>query len=237
MYKTINILKELEKYPVFDNKTVRTAIKKDANYTKLFVHRLKNEGLIKEIERDLYTLQDDILVIASHIVWPCYLSLWTALRYHNLTEQLPQTLFVATTKQKRKVLNIQNTEIKFITIKPKYFFGYKKEQHNNFNIFIAEPEKALIDAVLLRRISITEIFDIIRNHVNEIDAKKIVDYILKVDNKAVTKRLGYILSASGKDIYKKLQILIDNKYIPLDIMLPKKGKKNKKWKIIENVTL
>ena len=85
--KKIELLKELEKYPVFNIKKIRDISGKDSNYAKLLVYRLKKDNLIYEIEKNKYTLQNDIFVIASRLIWPSYISLWSALNYNKLTEQ------------------------------------------------------------------------------------------------------------------------------------------------------
>jgi len=70
----LELLRELAKLPVFSNKTVRDLIGKSSQYTRLVVYRMKREKLIKEIEKNKYTLHEDPLLVASHIVQPSYLS-------------------------------------------------------------------------------------------------------------------------------------------------------------------
>lgn len=234
----ISLLKELEGYAVFSNKTVRELTNKGKDYTKLLIYRLKKQGLIKEIEKNKYTLQNDLLVIASSIVWPCYLSFWTALRYHNLTEQLPQNIFVITTRAKKsREIVLDNNKIFFIKVKPKYFFGFKKEQYGDFIIFIAEKEKALIDSALFKKISFSELSSIIKQHLDEISSELFVDYLKKIKNKALVKRFGLLFDNLGMDFHNQLKRFINATYIPLDYGVVKRGKKNKKWKVIENVKL
>src|SRR3989344_3261272 len=96
------LIKELEEYPIFNTKIISEITKKNKNYAKLILHRLKKQGIIRSFKKDTYTLYNDDLLIASNIVWPCYLSCWTAIRYYNLTEQLPNTIFVITTKSQNK---------------------------------------------------------------------------------------------------------------------------------------
>ncbi|MEW5995717.1 MAG: hypothetical protein AB1744_15160, partial [Candidatus Zixiibacteriota bacterium] len=76
--KKIELLRELEKRAVFGNKEIKDLTGKDGAYTKLIVYRLKRDGLIKEIERDKYTVHDDPFLVASKIVWPSYISCWAA---------------------------------------------------------------------------------------------------------------------------------------------------------------
>src|SRR3989344_7647316 len=277
---TISLLKELRGYAVFDNSIVSAIVGKTTPYVNLILYRLKNRKYIIELERDLYTVQDDPLVIASQSVWPCYISFWTALRHHNLTEQLPQSIYVITTRQKKNKINFQGKEIKFIVVKPAFFFGYKKERIGKFDIFIAEPEKAIIDSILFNKISTSEIFEILRNNKEDLDFDKLMHYALKINKNSLIKRIGYMCDFIGKDYiegfeysYKKSQTplkqttfaglsaklkekntlnlcenkayskssiketSLDNKYVVLDLKSPAQGRKNKKWKVIENVRI
>lgn len=236
--KKLELIKELEKYPVLSLKTVKETIKKDGGYAKLVVYRLKKEKLIFEIEKNRYTLQKDPLAVASNITWPSYVSCWPALRYYNLTEQLPEVIFVITTRaRKNREINFNNSKIIFIKIKSKYFFGYKKERYGDFDIFIANKEKAIIDSVLFKKISFLEISEIVKNNWGEFNEDIIINYLIKIKNKALIKRFGFLLDKIGADNYDKLRKFIDFKYIPLEYFIKIKGKKNKKWKIIENVKL
>ena len=72
--KKINLIKELEKYPVFNLKILREIINKDRNYAKIVIYRLKKDNFIFEIEKNKYTLGKNPFIIASNIIWPCYIS-------------------------------------------------------------------------------------------------------------------------------------------------------------------
>jgi len=234
----INMIRELEKYPVFNLKTLKDIIDKDSSYSKLVIYRLKKDKLIFEIEKNKYTTKKDAILISSSIIWPSYISGWSALRYYNFTEQLPQTILIITTrKRKKKEINFNNIKIIFTKVKPKYFFGYKKEHYGDFDIFVADKEKALIDSALFKKISFSEICDIVRNNIKDINVDLLMNYLIKIKNKTLIKRLGFLLDKVGMDKYHELKRFINSKYIPLDYALIKKGKKNRKWKVIENVKL
>lgn len=235
--KKIILIKELEKYPVFTLGTLRRITRKERNYAKLILHRLKEEGLIFKIERNKYTVHEDPILIASNIIWPSYMSFWNALRYHNLTEQLPQNIFVLTSRaRKNRKIEFMGTEIFFIKVKSRYFFGFRKEPYHNFNIFVAEPEKALVDSALFKRMSFSEISEIIRENPDVLSPEKIIQYSLKTGNIALIKRFGFLLETLGEDFFNDAGNLTSN-YIPLDYTMPGEGKKNKKWRIIENAGL
>ena len=158
------------------------------------------------------------------------------MRYYNITEQLPHAIQVITTRtRKKREINFSNIKIVFTKIKPKYFFGYKKEKYHNFNIFIADKEKALLDSALFKKISFSEICIIIRDNIDDIDKELLVGNLIKIRNRALTKRFGFLLDKLGINKFKELKKFIDYKYVPLDYGLKAKGENNKQWKVIDNV--
>ncbi|MCI0500772.1 MAG: hypothetical protein L0Y61_03360 [Epsilonproteobacteria bacterium] len=100
---------------------------------------------------------------------------------------------------------------------------------------MAEPEKALIDAVLLKKISTSEIYFILKENTSKISTKKIVDYILRTKNLALAKRFGWMLESLGCKYAKNLEKQTHAVMIPLDVSLPSLGLNNKKWGIIVNI--
>jgi len=234
--ETLQIVKKLQEYPTFNIDTFANIIDKDKTYAKMHLNRLKNRGIVKQIQRNVYTVQEDPMIIASRIIWPSYISLWTALRYYNLTEQIPNKISVITPRSKScKNIQIMNTTIVFEKIQPSYFFGFSKIKIQDFEVFIAEPEKALIDAVLLKKISTSEIYFILQENIKNISTKKIVDYILRTKSKTLAKRFGWMLESLGCNNVKYLTKQTYKTLIPLDVSLRKSGLNNKKWGVIVNI--
>lgn len=233
MTKIVEILEYVKKYPVFNNAIVQNKLDKSKNYTKLFLYRLKKKGYIREIEKNKYTTFTDAFLIASRTVWPSYISCWSALNYHRLTEQIPHTITVITTNSKKSI-KFNGTQIDFIKIKKNNFFGYEKTKYNNFEIFIADVEKSIIDSALLRKVSFSEIMEIVSNNINKIKINRLLQYLKRTGNKSLMKRFGYLFENLGKDYYNKFKNFIYATYIPLDYSKKLYGKKNKKWRIIIN---
>lgn len=128
--------------------TLNDAVKilhKNRTYSILFIHRCMKKGLIGRIERGLYYVKEryNEYEIASHIVDSSYVSMVSALAYYGLTTQIPRVIYVVSTKRHRRLKGVAGFDIVFKNIKREMLFGYRKEA--NGNIFIAEPEKALID--------------------------------------------------------------------------------------------
>jgi len=226
--KTINLLKILQKYAIFTENDVAKIVKKKPQYVKTLVYRLNKQKMVNKIERGKYTLNDDVLIFSSYIMTPSYIGLWSAIRYYNLTEQMPKTIFVMVPRS-RSSLRYKNILIEFV--KTKYFFGYKKENYRGFEIFMAEPEKAIIDSLISKKVPLDEIISSIKN--KSIDTKKLINYAIKTKNKSLIKRLGFILEENKYNLQKRLKF-VDNNYVVLDTALEKKGKLIKKWRIIDN---
>ena len=92
--KTIKLLKILERYPVFTVNDLARILNKKQEYIKTLLYRLKKRDLVYRLERNKYTIYDDAFLVASLLYFPSYISLWSALRFYNLTEQLPKKIFV-----------------------------------------------------------------------------------------------------------------------------------------------
>jgi len=234
--ETLQIVKKLEEYPTFNIDTFANIIDNDKTYAKVFLNRLKNRGIITQIQRNVYTVQEDPLIIASRIIWPSYISLWAAFRHHNLTEQIPSKISVITARSKsRKNIQMMNTIIIFEKIRPSWFFGFSKINIQDFEVFMAEPEKALIDAVLLKKISTAEIYFILKENIKNISTIKIVDYIIRTENHALAKRFGWMLESLGCKYVKRLKKQTYKTMIPLDITRPITGLHDKKWGVVVNI--
>lgn len=224
--KTIHLLKKLERFTLFTESDVAKLINKGPKYIRTLLYRLNKEGLIKRIEKGKYSLYDDALIFASHIITPSYLSLWTALRYYNMTQQQPTSFFIMCSL-KRKSIKLHNSKIVFVSTK--YMFGYRKVRHSDFDIFMAEPEKAIIDSLLFK-IPIEDINLALDSEY--LDFEKLSEYARKTGNASLIKRLGYLIDTKKGDSYGLKAM--DNNYILLDCHGKKKGKKNSKWKLIIN---
>ena len=111
-------------------------------------------------------------------------------------------------------------------------FGYKKERYEDFDIFIAEKEKTIIDALLFK-LPIEDICYAVENA--DLDFEKLVNYAKKTKNISLMKRLGYILENKKNNSYGLKAT--DNNYVKLDYLKKNKGKKDKKWRLLINTTV
>ncbi|MBS3067671.1 hypothetical protein J4450_03145 [Candidatus Micrarchaeota archaeon] len=184
----LNLLAKLQTYVLFTPADIERILGKTRGYAYLYLQRLKQTSLIYEIEKGRYTVYADSFLIASRIVWPSYISGWAALQFYHLTEQLPNVIEVVTTRsRKTRKIKFMNIKIVFSRLRIPHFFGYEKIQYKKFPIFIAEKEKALLDAFLLRHISPSEFMEILKNNKKRVSIKKIKSYSKKISKMFYSK--------------------------------------------------
>ncbi len=219
MYE-LEVSDKLSKMPVFSISDLNQIIN-NRDYAKKFLKKLCGEGKIRKIRKNTYTFHKDDFIISSFLVKPSYVSSVSALSYHKLITQIPNEVFCATLKKSENIgkINFFHTD---------YFFGYKEENYENFRILVAEPEKAIIDSFSIVPVSLFE------EAIEEITADKMIMYLKKISKSSIIKRVGYLMEKNGTDIYESVKRIINYKYVLLDPLLKNKGKKNKKWGVIDN---
>ena len=115
-------------------------------YLKVFLHKLVKKGAIYRVERGIYATVDDPIIIAGNMVFPSYISMYTALYLRGALYQVPSIIQVVTTRRKKnKKISFLGNLIEFYRIKKIYFFGFEYIPYNNFEIPVASVEKAIID--------------------------------------------------------------------------------------------
>jgi len=213
---------------------------------------MTKRGLILRIKDGLYTVIPyeknaetyfpNWHLTAEAIVQPqkYYIGFYSALDIHGLITQPALVEQVVTEKQVvPKYRKVKNVKFEFITL-GKRFFGYKQTWIDDFNkVYCSDLEKTIIDCLYMpgKANGITEIVKAIYKSVNKINAETLSAYLSKFDSLAVYKRLGFILQNldEQKDVRKEMVKQISGSYTPLDPSLPKQGKYNSEWKVIDNV--
>src|SRR3989344_1884692 len=222
--------KELALKPLIDIAYIKKILGCNNKYASLVLARLQKRGILKKVTKNRYTSITNIPLLATQLYPPSYLSLWSASQYLGYTEQILNTLHIAVTSR-RKELKVDNYKLKFIVLPKRYFFGYDKIQTTEGALFVAEPEKLLIDALLHPKEmgNFDEIIKIVQNA--SFDLEKLVSYLKSTKNNSLQKRAGFLLEEHKKiDLSSKLNIK-DKNYISLNPFNKKSKKINSKWRI------
>jgi predicted transcriptional regulator of viral defense system len=169
--------------PVITTKQVAAALG-DRGYAWTFLNRMLGRGLVRRLKRGYYTVHEDPVIYASHVHHPSYISLWYALQHYGTTTQLPVKVEVMA----RRSETIEKVEF----IKTREMWGYKSVNYGGFRIFMAELEKAIIDAVDTERVPVDEV----GNAMKTADLDKLEEYVLRMPVSTM-KKIGYVAERAG----------------------------------------
>jgi predicted transcriptional regulator of viral defense system len=233
--ETFEMVRSLDAFPVFTLDDFASLIHKDTSYSKIVLNRLLKRGLIERVQRDRYTTHKDPLIVSTNIAHPSYISLWYALNYYHLTEQIPSEISVLTTLRRSvNRISFHGAQITFTRIPSIYLFGYGKTSIGGFEVFIAEKEKAILDSVLLKRVSLSEIIEILSTNESDLNVDKLVEYTIQAGNIPALKRIGWILELKNYSEAQRLKPYAKGSIIPLDYSAHMVGERDRSWGIVIN---
>ena len=179
-------------------------------------------------------------VIASHLAEAMYISYWSALNYHDLTEQVPTTVFSATT-EKVPEREVHGVTYKFVTVTEGKFFGYRKTDIASHKVNVATPEKAIVDCADHPEYcgDIVEIAKAVRK-LDEyaVDKSKLSEFLVRQGNGAAVKRVVYLADLYGIELPRKkeLEEEFTKGYSKLDPTRTEDGRHSQKYRLKLNVS-
>ena len=120
---------------------------------KITAHRYVKQGMTIRVKRNIYVLKErwesfdreQKFIIANIVQVPSYISLMTALDYYEITTQMQRDFIESVVIKRTVIKEIEQTTLDYTKISPELYGGFLKNQ----GFFIAEPEKAFLDAVYL----------------------------------------------------------------------------------------
>jgi len=192
--------KRMLKFPVFSSIEAKNIFFAEPNILVQIAFWTK-KGYIKRIRKGLYLLanaQDDtnLLVLASKIYTPAYLSLEFALNYYGIIPDIPGTYTSVTS---RKTLTYKNEfgNFTYQKVKSNLFFGYVMQKDRNIAFCIATPEKAMMDYLYFNKnkLVVEEKFwqELRIDEEFKFNLKKIGEYKKIFNDKKVTRLMDSLL--------------------------------------------
>ncbi len=136
----------------------------------------------------------DLYEIASQLVFPSYISLFSAFQYYSVTEQIVKRFSVITLRRHRTIF-VDNNTIEFIAIRRERFFGYTRDQ----NRYVAFLEKAIVDSIYLNTPPLSYVEEAFLAAFNrkKIEVDRLIDYSIEMKSKKVMKSVGHLLEMKG----------------------------------------
>jgi len=218
---------------------------------------LASSGWLKRIKRGLYLLVPleamspkqwtaNDWMVATKIFAPCYIGGWNAAHHWGFTDQLFNSTHVFSTQRVRASEN-QIGEFSFIvrTVNESRFFGLETIWEGQNKILISDPSRTIIDIMDTPFLGggIRHCLEILSDYFSSkhLDEKKLIEYIGKFNNKAIAKRLGFLIEEAkinaSADFIEKCRNIKSRGFAYLEPSLPHSGKKNKKWNLIINANI
>ncbi|MGI0060680.1 MAG: type IV toxin-antitoxin system AbiEi family antitoxin domain-containing protein [Nitrosotalea sp.] len=209
--------KELSVFTVYDAKTILETT--DSSVWHI-LNNLARKNRIRRIQRSRYLLiparagieghwSEYPWIIVPHLIDVYYVGFWTAMNYWGMTEQIPYTVFVATTKRKRD-LKFGNQKFEFVTLSKKKFFGFVKEKTGKTEFFnISSKEKTIVDGLTHPEYcgGIPEVAKAMWNVRDDVNWDTIFEMSKQIGSSVVLRRLGYLLDllVIKQNVTSKLQ--------------------------------
>jgi predicted transcriptional regulator of viral defense system len=249
-YHSVNILKEQQLFlKLIDENEVDiftiTGIEKILNYTfdnlNSILENLVNKNFLSRIEKGKYCRANfrDEKVIGTFISGSGAIAYWSALNYHGLTEQFPNIVFIQTSDLKKTKV-IFGTTYKFIKVISAKVAGIQVQGFGNHVYRITDVEKTIVDCFDYAQYSggYAELLRAFNQA--KLSSEKMIAYCTVNNNRAATKRLGFLTDLLEKKglkafvNYAKEQV--NPTYNPIDPLGSNKGEFVKEWRLRLNLS-
>ena len=234
----------------FTSQDARRIMRRNALAANKLLYTLVRQGRIRRLEKGKFILQSPMVdaetisehefLVAMQLVHPSYIAYWTALHYHGLTEQLANVVFVVTPKQKR-TMTINGVTYRFITLTKTKFFGIETQQIGGRPFQISDPEKTIVDCFAHPEYcgGVIEAAKGLWNglHERRLDLDKLAHYAERLGNRAVLKRIGYLIEFYQIPVNGHLTRWLEHLsagYNPLDPLGSRRGTHNARCHLLIN---
>ncbi len=249
-------LTQLHRYAneLVDIADAATLLGMDRSKASKLLSRLASQGWARRLRRGVYLLipleatspEDwsiDPWIVADHLFKPAYIAGWSACEHWGLTEQIFRDVAVFTAAAIReRSLTIDQTEFILRKIPEELLFGTRSVWRKETRVEVSDPTRTLVDIMddpkwgggIRHSMRVLEAY-LDSEHYDE---NLLLDYVKRVGNYAVVKRLGYLLERFPKDqssLVDELQPLVSEGYALLDPGGPAKGPFVAHWRVRVNV--
>lgn len=197
-------------------------------------------GAINPAER-----KEDPWIVATMVFEPCYIGGWSACEHWALTDQVFNDVVVFTSHKVRHKRNeVQGTVYIVRNIKNENIFGVKTVWRGQTKVNVSDPSRTIADILSVPYLGggIRNVASILKEYFSgdEKNEKDILNYLAKLKNGTIYKRLGFLLESLKIDsplLIEACKKNITSGYSKLDPSLPKKGPIVNRWNLIINSAL
>lgn len=181
-------------------------------------------------------------LVAMELVKPAAIAYFSAMNHHGFTDQLPRTVFVATDHRvSRPVRSALGFTFRIVSLREPRFFGLMKAWIDQRPFVVTDRERTIVDALDLLRYAggIGIVTAALRTSWHQLDEARLREYVVRIGNSAVAKRLGFLMEALGVGDAEALReaVTLGAGYSCLDPTLPAKSTHNRRWGLLVNATV
>jgi predicted transcriptional regulator of viral defense system len=225
----------------------------DASAAAKRLSRWATEGWLRRVRRGLYipipidaanpaAWSEDARIVAAAVWPPCYFTGWTSANHWALTDQVFRTTIVKTSARVRaSSVTVLDHEYLLTHAFPKQMeWGMKTEWRGEVRLRMADPARTVVDILDHPRLGggIRHGAEIVAAFLMDHDPNLLVEYGDRLGNRAVFKRLGYIIEVLRPDLAGLLTACCERVSAgisPLDPEGPPGGRRINKWGLRVNV--
>ncbi len=147
--------KKFKKFPVLDISTAIRITQENPQIMRNQITRWVKNGSLIKLKRGLYLFNEsdqdqDVtkLFIANKLYEPSYISMETALSLYGIIPEGVGVVTSITAKLTKRFHNMAG-DFMYQHVKPQAYRGFRQDQFGGFPVFVAEPEKAVLDFLYL----------------------------------------------------------------------------------------
>lgn len=194
---------------IITSKTVTEALNIPTPEANKMLSRWYQNAWLYRVKRGVYTpvplgystkelVLEEPYLIADSIYGPGYIGGFSAIKYWDLTDQIIETVYYFSTKQvKERSARLGSVNFKIKTIKNNRIFGVKPIWYGSNKVRVSDPTKTIIDILddpkLVGGMSI--VYEIFEEYIGSeyCDYEKLLSYALRMNNRTIVKRLGFMI--------------------------------------------
>jgi len=205
-------VKLVQRLPVIES-GILLAGQLDSGAIKVQLSRWVKAGKLIQLKRGVYLLnspyrKEDIneYYLASVLKKPSYISLEKAMEYHNL---IPEGVYVYTslTTKRPGRFKTEFGDFEYRHIRTSLFWGYEPLTFDGKTMYMATPEKAMLDFFYFNHIKVTpDYLESLRlQHMEIIDSARLLEYAERFKKPMIVKAAKIL--KEYVDGYKKEEVL------------------------------
>lgn len=217
---------------------------------------LWQRGWLARVRRGLYTTvpvdasrpsewREEPWLVAAEAFRPCYIGGWSACEHWNLTDQIFRGVAVVTARKVReRRVEIQDTTFIIKVRSRDKLFGTSKAWLHGAAVDVSDASRTVVDVLDDPKFGggIRHVADVLVAYFDSDrrDDSLVLEYVRRLGNRVVYKRLGYLLEALSIPTPEVIETCLANKSKGLSLLDPSiasTGKIVRRWGLRVNATI